>query len=178
MVRHQIGPDAKRKMIVRDLPDTECARTREPRRPLPQEEAWRRAKWHRPPARFENVRHAGRALRNWSESELVDKCARAGPAFDVSFGEQLRIGAEHGNARNSQFVGQRPRRGNLLIRLQPAFEDHGAERIVDLAMERLFAFPIHSDHRRGGAMRLLTHFGADALSLNDSGHIHPASTGG
>ena len=34
-----------------------------------------------------------------------DKCARACPAFDVSFGQELSISAEYGNPRDSQVVG-------------------------------------------------------------------------
>ena len=105
MVRHQVGPDAKRKMIVSDLPDAECARTREPGRSLQRQKPADARNGIRPRDR------SRRSLPRWTRAqELVgkralDKRARAGTAFDVPFGQQLRVGAEYGNPRNSELIG-------------------------------------------------------------------------
>src|SRR5579862_2674099 len=103
MMRHQVRPNAKRKMIVSDLPDAESAGTPEQQCSL----QWKKLGESRNDV-GRGIVHRARC-RGTGARELVAKRnsykrARAGAAFDISLGEELSIGAEYGNPRNSQLI--------------------------------------------------------------------------
>jgi len=92
-------------MIVGDLSDTKRARAAEPGRSLQRQ---------KPGDAGDGVgsliaHYTWRYYSRTRAEELIGKRARyegarAGTAFDVPFGEELRVGAKHRNARNSQLI--------------------------------------------------------------------------
>lgn len=173
MPRSPAGPYLEWKMVERQLTYAERSPATQPWLTLATRNK-RAALRNRPGPRtsFSRPRAAIFARRQLLWQRTGHECSRTHSAFEIAFGQKLRIGIEDRNARDPKFRSQCSSRRNLLACAQVSSYNGCAVRVVDLSVQRLGCLAINSNDRResaGDSLHQSDYSGHTGMSLN--GHF-------